>query len=209
MNITDLIQSQLSGDLINQLTDKIGAKNPEQTASAASGIMNVLLGAMAQNAAKPEGAAALNNALERDHDGSVLENLMGMLSGQAQPANNKAINGAGILGHILGARQSGAVEAVSKASGLNTNQVGSLMVSLAPMIMGMLGKVKKEEGLDSSGLAGMLGGLMANMKGGNQKQMDPKMALLMSFLDKNKDGNIADDVMRMGGGLLGKLFGKK
>jgi hypothetical protein len=209
MNITDLIQSQLSGDLISQLTDKIGAKNPEQTASAASGIMNVLLGAMAQNAAKPEGAAALNNALERDHDGSVLENLMGMLSGQAQPANDKAINGAGILGHILGARQSGAVEAVAKASGLNTNQVGSLMVSLAPMIMGMLGKVKKEEGLDSSGLAGMLGGLMANMKGGNQKQMDPKMALLMSFLDKNKDGNIADDVMRMGGGLLGKLFGKK
>lgn len=209
MNITDLIQSQLSGDLINQLTNKIGAKNPEQTASAASGIMNVLLGAMAQNAAKPEGAAALNNALERDHDGSVMENLMGMITGQAQPANNKAINGAGILGHILGARQSGAVEAVSKASGLNTNQVGSLMVSLAPMVMGMLGKVKKEEGLDSSGLAGMLGGLMSNMKGGNQKQMDPKMALLMSFLDKNKDGNIADDMMRIGGGLLGKLFGKK
>ena len=209
MNITDLIQSQLSGDLINQLTNKIGAKNPEQTASAASGIMNVLLGAMAQNTAKPEGAAALNNALERDHDGSVLENLMGMFTGQAQPANNKAINGAGILGHILGARQSGAVEAVSKASGLNTNQVGSLMVSLAPMVMGMLGKVKKEEGLDSSGLAGMLGGLMSNMKGSNQKQMDPKMALLMSFLDKNKDGNIADDMMRIGGGLLGKLFGKK
>ena len=171
--------------------------------------MNVLLGAMAQNAAKPEGAAALNNALERDHDGSVLDNLMGMFTGQAQPANSKAINGAGILGHILGSRQSGAVEAVSKASGLNTNQVGSLMVSLAPMIMGMLGKVKKEEGLDSSGLAGMLGGLMANMKGGNQSQTDPKMALLMSFLDQNKDGNIADDVIRMGGGLLGKLFGKK
>jgi hypothetical protein len=209
MNITDLIQGQLSGDLINQLTNKIGAKNSEQTATAASSIMNVLLGAMAQNAAKPEGAAALNNALERDHDGSVLDNLMGMFTGQAQPANSKAINGAGILGHILGSRQSGAVEAVSKASGLNTNQVGSLMVSLAPMIMGMLGKVKKEEGLDSSGLAGMLGGLMANMKGGNQSQTDPKMALLMSFLDQNKDGNIADDVMRMGGGLLGKLFGKK
>lgn len=209
MNITDLIQSQLSGDLIKQLTDKIGAKDPEQTATAASGIMNVLLGTMAQNAAKPEGAAALNNALERDHDGSVLENLMGMFTGQAQPANSKAINGAGILGHILGARQSGAVEAVAKASGLNTNQVGSLMVSLAPMIMGMLGKVKKEEGLDSSGLAGMLGGLMANMKGGKQKQTDPKMDLLMSFLDQNKDGNISDDVVRIGGGFLSKLFGKK
>jgi len=208
MNITDIIQQQLSGPVLEQLTRQIGAKDPKQTSTAATGIMNLLLGAMAQNAKKPGGADSLAKALDRDHDGSMLGNLMGMLTGQAQPANAKAANGGGILGHILGARQSGAVEAVSKASGLSAQQVGTLMVTLAPMIMAALGKTKKEQNMGAGDLAGMLGGLMKPSTGKN-KQTDPTMAMINAFLDKNKDGSIADDLMRMGSSFLGKIRGKK
>jgi hypothetical protein len=207
MNITDLIQSQLSGDVLNQLTKQIGAKDSKQTATAASGIVNVLVGALAQNAATPQGAESLSKALDRDHDGSLLGNVMGMLSGKAQ-ADNKALNGAGILGHILGNRQSGAVEAVSKASGLNTNQVSSLMVALAPMIMSALGKTKKEGGLDTNGLVGMLSSAMSGMSA-NKKGMDPKMALIMSFLDRNRDAKASDDIFNLGKKFISNILGKK
>ncbi len=207
MNITDLLQSQLSGGVLETLSKQIGGADTQKTQAATSGIMNILLGAMAKNAATPSGASALSNALDRDHDGSILDDVMGMFTGQAQPANPKAVNGEGILGHILGGRKDTAAETVSKMSGLDKNQVGSLMVSLAPMIMGALGKAKKENNLDASGVAGMLGGILGGMKGGAQK--DPKMAMLEAFLDKDGDGSIVDDVAGMGMSFLGRLFGRK
>lgn len=191
------------------LSKQIGGVNPQQTQVATSGIMNILLGAMAKNAASPEGASALSKALDRDHDGSVLDDVMGMFTGQAKPASEKALNGEGILGHILGNRKESAAQTISKVSGLDANQVGSLMVSLAPMIMGALGKAKKENNMDASDLSGMLGGILGGMKSGNQKQMDPKMAMLTAFLDKDGDGSIVDDVAGMGMSFLGRLFGKK
>ena len=39
--------------------------------------------------------------LDRDHDGSVLDDVMGMFTGQAKPASEKALNGEAILGHVL------------------------------------------------------------------------------------------------------------
>lgn len=189
------------------LSKQIGGADTQKTQVATSGIMNILLGAMAKNAATPSGASALSNALDRDHDGSVLDDVMGMFTGQSKPANAKAVNGEGILGHILGGRQESATETVSKMSGLDKSQVGSLMVTLAPMIMGALGKAKKENDLDASGVAGMLGGILGGMKGGAKK--DPKMAMLEAFLDKDGDGSIVDDVAGMGMSFLGRLFGRK
>ncbi|HRF38840.1 MAG TPA: DUF937 domain-containing protein, partial [Saprospiraceae bacterium] len=69
-----------------------------------------LVSALARNASTEQGAAALSNALDRDHDGSILSNLAGLLGGQAPAQDNRALNGAGILNHILGDRQSGAVD---------------------------------------------------------------------------------------------------
>lgn len=209
MNITDLLQSQLSGGVLETLSKQIGGADTQKTQVATSGIMNILLGAMAKNASTPSGASALSNALDRDHDGSVLDDLMGMFTGQAKPANPKATNGDGILGHILGNRKDSATETISKMSGLDKNQVGSLMVSLAPMIMGALGKAKKDNNLDASGLAGMLGGVIGGLKTGGQAQQDPKMAMLTAFLDKDGDGSIVDDVAGMGMSFLGRLFGRK
>ena len=208
MNITDLLQSQLSGAVIDQLSQQVGG-NKQQTAAATSGIMNVLLGAMAKNAASPDGASALANALDRDHDGSVFDNVMDVLGGSQQSANARAMNGAGILGHILGGRQDGAMDMVSKMSGLDKSKVGSLMVSLAPVIMGALGKAKREQNLDASGLSNVLGGVLSNMTGGSRQKQDPTMAMLTSFLDKDGDGSIADDVAGMGMSFLGRLFGRK
>jgi len=203
MNIMDMLQSQLSGGLVDQLSQQIGGADREQTATAASGIVTTLVSALARNAASQDGAAALSNALDRDHDGGILENLMGMLSGNVQPQNERAANGAGILNHILGDRQGGVSNMVSQMSGLNNNQTSQLMTMLAPIVMGMLGKTKRENGLDEGGLASLLNGTVSQ-----QQNSNPTMALVTQFLDSDGDGSIMDDVANMGMKFLGGLFKK-
>ncbi len=199
----DMLQSQLSGGLVDQLSQQIGGADREQTATAASGIVTTLVSALARNAASQDGAAALSNALDRDHDGGILENLMGMLSGNVQPQNERAANGAGILNHILGDRQGGVSNMVSQMSGLNNNQTSQLMTMLAPIVMGMLGKTKRENGLDEGGLASLLNGTVSQ-----QQNSNPTMALVTQFLDSDGDGSIMDDVANMGMKFLGGLFKK-
>jgi hypothetical protein len=207
MDIMDLLQGQISEGVLDQLTQQIGASDKKQTAAATAGIMNTLVGALAKNASKPEGAAALNNALERDHDGSVLTDLMGMFSNkttQVEQENPRAVNGTGILKHILGDRQGNAIDMVSKLSGLDSGKTGNLMTMLAPMLMGALGQTKRQQGLDVGGLANLLTGTVTQ-----QKQQNPTMGLVTRFLDSDGDGSIVDDVANIGMKMLGGLFGRK
>lgn len=199
----DLLQGQLSEGLVDQLSQQIGGADKEQTATAASGIVTTLVSALARNASSQDGAAALSNALDRDHDGGILDNLMGMLSGNVQPQNERAANGAGILNHILGDRQDGVSNMVSQMSGLNNNQTSQLMTMLAPVVMGLLGKTKRENGLDVGGLTSLLNGTVSQ-----QQESNPTMSLVTRFLDSDGDGSIVDDVASMGMKFLGGLFKK-
>lgn len=201
-----MLQNQLSDDqFISQLSRQLGGVEKEKTAAAASGAISVLTGALAKNAASRQGASALASALDRDHDGSALEDLMGTLSGALGSGGGRALNSAGILSHILGGRQSGAVDMISKMSGLDKGKTGQLMMMLAPVIMGMLGKAKRQNGLDTAGLSSILAGAFGQQKGHGNQAMD----MIAGFLDQDGDGDITDDLSRLGKGLLGGLFGRR
>ncbi len=205
-NLLDLLSGQLDDNLIDNLSSKIGGADRQQTATAAQGIMSTLISGLAKNASTPEGAASLASALDRDHDGSVLDDLMGMLGGQAQPQQARALNGSGIIKHILGDKQNGAVDMISKTSGLDSEKTGNLMTMIAPMVMGLLGKQKKQSGLDIGGLMGLLSGTVSQQK----QSGNPLMDMATRFLDKDGDGSAVDDIAGMvGKGLLGKLFGRR
>ncbi len=206
-NLFDLLQGHLDENVVDQLSNQIGGADRQQTATAAQSIVSTLLSGLAKNASTPEGAASLNNALERDHDGSLLNNLMGMLGGRGQqpaPEQSRALNGAGILDHILGDRQGGAIDMISKMSGLDSSKTGNLMTMLAPMVMSFLGQQKRQQGLDEGGIAGLL----TNTVGQQKEAGNPLMDMATRFLDKDGDGSMMDDVAgMMGKGLLSKLFG--
>lgn len=204
MDLMDLLQGQLSDNMVGFLGNQVGVEDKQKTQIAATGIVSTLIGALANNASTPDGARALNNALERDHDGSILDNLTDMLSGNAQPQNQKALDGFGIISHILGDRQSGAADMIGKMSGLDSSKVSGLMALLAPMVMGALGKTKQQQGLDVSGLAGLL--TQTKVQQANQ---NPTMALITRFLDKDGDGSIMDEVADMGMKMLSGFFRRK
>lgn len=204
-NLIDLLQGQLSsGGMLDFLSQQIGVEDKEKTATATSGIVSTLIGALAKNTSTQEGASSLYNALERDHDGSILDDITGMLSGNKQPQQQKALDGAGILWHLLGDKQNNATNMISNMSGMDTQKVGNLMTMLAPIVMGMLGKTQRQQGLDIGGLANLL-----NNTASSHSNQNPTMSLITRFLDSDGDGSIVDDVANMGLKMLGDFFKKR
>lgn len=158
MNLLEILKGQLDDNLLGQLSQHIGAE-PEQTSSAATGIFASLLGGLNNNAQKPGGLGILASVLDRDHDGSVLDDIFGMVTGNNNAqAPARATNGEGILRHVLGDKQTTAAEQISQQSGLNIGQIMKLMPILAPIVMSVLGKAKSQGNMGLGDLAGILTG---------------------------------------------------
>jgi hypothetical protein len=190
MNVTDLLSDALGGNAVNQISQQLGA-DEGTTSNAIQAALPMLLGALANNSATEEGASSLHNALG-DHDGSILGDLAGFLG------NASAGPGAGILGHIFGGSQSVAEQQVSQASGLDLGKVGPLLLMLAPIVMGALGRSQRQAGFGVGDLAGILSGA-AQQTGSSS----PLMGILGQVLDRDRDGSAVDDVVGMIGGILG------
>lgn len=188
------LSNQLSGPVVDQISKQLGA-DPKTAQSAINAALPMLLGAISRNAASPQGAQALNNALNK-HDGAILNDLVGALSSQ-----DKVADGTKILGHVLGARQTNVQQGLSKLSGLSADNSGQLLAMLAPVVMGALGQTKQSNGFGADDLAALLGG--------QQQSFDGPLGSLVGLLDADGDGSVVDDVLGMGSKLLGGLFGKK
>ncbi len=189
MSLLDMLQQRLGGEAVNQISNKLGT-DPASTRTAIAAALPMLVGALARNAQDPGKAGALAHALGR-HDGSVLDDVAGYLG------RGDTGDGDGILGHVLGGKKETVQTGLGQAAGLDPAKAGTLLAMLAPLVMGALGKAQREKGLDTGGLAGMLGSEQ-------QRAADAApgvMGMLTSFLDRDHDGSVMDDI----GGMLGKL----
>lgn len=188
MSMLDLLQQRLGGDAVQQISRQLGTDHGT-TQAAIAAALPMLVGALARNAQNPQGAGALANALQRDHDGSILDDVAGYLGG------GRSTDGNAILGHVLGTRQQTVQQGLGQATGLDASKAGMLLSMLAPLVMGALGKTARERGLDPGGLAGMLGG---EQQRAAQAAPGGVMGVLGKLLDRDGDGSVMDDI----GGLL-------
>jgi len=209
--ILDLLNSDLGKTIVSGVSNQTG-QDQNKTGDVLTMALPVLMQAMKRNAATPEGAQGLLGALENKHDGSILDNLGGLFGGGV--SNDVMDDGGKILGHVLGSKQRNVENALSQKSGMDAGSVAQILKVAAPILMGVLGKQKRQQQVESpSGIEGLLGGLLK----GNSPQQE--QSFLESMLDADGDGSIIDDVagMVLGGnkkkgglgGLLGGLFGKK
>lgn len=206
MDLMQIIQSQLTDTVMDQLAGQIGG-NRQQTSTATSGILNALVGAMSKNAAKEDGASSLFNALDKDHDGSLLDNLTDFINPEApNPVNERSANGLGIIGHLLGDKAGAISQLIGQNSGLSSEGAMGLMAKLAPIVMATLGKQKQQSGFDVTDLMGLLTnqGQQIRQQQQQQEQQQGGMGNLLKMLDFDGDGSGLDDAM----GMLGKLFKK-
>ena len=146
-DISDLMNQLLEGGTLDQISGRIGA-DPTQTRQAIQQALPMLLGGLERNASTPDGAQSLQQALATDNHASVLDDISGYLTGARQ---DRATDGPGILDHILGAQQQPAAQALGTKSGLSTSTIMQLLVTLAPLVMGLLGKKTGSGGMPDLG----------------------------------------------------------
>jgi hypothetical protein len=130
-SLLDMVQQHLGPTEINQISQQLGV-DPGQAQSAVSAALPMIVGGMASNASQPGAADAIHQSLA-SHSG-VLGNLGGLL-GAGGPAD-----GGGLLGRILGQHQAPVQQGVAKASGLDPEKAGKLLLMLAPIVMGVLAR---------------------------------------------------------------------
>ena len=182
-SLQDLVGQQQGNEALGQISQMLGA-DQTTTNSAIQMALPMILSGLAKNAAQPSGAESLNNALQGNHDGGILNDLGGYLNA---PDTN---DGIGILGHIFGQKQGAAAQQVSQNTGLDVGQVAQLMITLAPIVMAYLGRQKQQGNLDSGGLSNLL----------NEKQQqiqtsdNPMMGSISDMLDSDNDGSMMDDL---------------
>ena len=194
MSLFEALTEQLQGQALDQISRRIGADR-SATAAALPGALGSLMAGLAKNTTRTSGAEALNDALARDHDGSILDDLGGFL--------NNPQGGSGILEHVLGSRRTDVEAGLSQGSGLNQNASGELLKILAPIVLGALGKARRSGGLDAGSLAGILAGERQQV----QRRAPQGLDMLGGLLDADGDGQIADDIAsKVGSSLLKNLF---
>ena len=189
--ITQMITQQIAGYAARAIAQRLGIS--EATAQRAVQVaVPLIVAALARNAARPEGAQELHEAVTTDHDGSIFDNLSGHLG------DPQAANGAGILGHVFGGQQGAIQNTVAQAAGLDQNTAGNILEMVAPLVMGAVGQTQRQNDLDPGGLSDFLGA--------QQQQTEaaaPGLSgALNSILDSNRDGSVTDDVGR----ILGTFF---
>lgn len=191
-SLIDLVNQQLDPQAISQLSRQLGV-DETTTRQAVPTALTALLGGLSHNANQPQGAQQLAGALDRDHDGSLLDDLAGFFG------NSQGGQGAGILGHVFGNRTPAVESQVSRTTGLNQQQVTQLLMLLAPVVLAALSRRKQQQSLDPGGISDILRGERDHIERANPQNR----GMLESILDRDGDGQILDDLAGLAGGFLG------
>lgn len=216
MSLLDLITGSAGNQVAEQAENKFGISKNQIIALlvVAAPLVICYLKKKSENA---EEADKLNAALDRDHDGSILNNPAQALDREQE--------GDSILSHIFGGEKANVENQLSQNTGISMDKIGPVLATLAPVIMGYIGQQKQANNVTSGGgLGDLLGGILGSSSQQAQASDNPLSNILGSVLggaQQSSSGGLGDilgSVLGGGnqqqsqqgglGGLLGSIFGK-
>jgi Bacterial protein of unknown function (DUF937)/PRC-barrel domain len=177
--MTDTLVSAISRVLTPELVGKMASASGLDrgtTQSAVSAFVPAMLSGLSDLAAKPGGARQITDAIAEQPAG-ILSNLAATLTG-AQSADK----GGGLLASLLGGGVLNTlVSTLSRFVGIGEGSTRTLMGLLTPVVLGVLGREQRAQGLEASGLARMLMGqkdqISAAMPGGLSDLLSSRVRL--------------------------------
>jgi hypothetical protein len=182
MNILNAILGAQDGQAVGALSQQFGLSQ-DQTVSALGALLPALAGGLQRNMSSQGGLEQLMSALSGGQHGRYLDETS--MLGSPDTTND----GNAILGHILGTRDVSRAVATNAASatGISPDILKKMLPVVAALAMGALAKQSASQ--FQPGHAGRV-------------QMTDSIGSLAGFLDVNRDGSVADDVL----GFVGKMF---
>lgn len=157
MNVVELVQAQLSDEVVARLATALNESVPRTRQAMTSGAVPALLSALARRYGGPQRTSAgtaddLSQLLTAGgHDGSLLSHLPSAFGGGAQ--TDTLLNvGKGMATSLLGGRTDVVVELIAATTALRRSSVSSLLGLAVPLTLAVLGKQRIEHDLDAAGL---------------------------------------------------------
>ena len=154
LNIMEMVKQAATKQIMGKLGGLLGT-DEKKTSSVFESAAGAILGGLMKKGSTAKGAQDIFE-MTKDNDGSTLDKL-GDLLGDGDATEKYQKQGAGILDGILGSSQAGILGTLAKALGLDEGMIGKLMMMVAPMVMGVIGKHLKSKALDAVGLGNLLG----------------------------------------------------
>ncbi|MBT2623726.1 DUF937 domain-containing protein [Chryseobacterium sp. ISL-6] len=218
MSLLDLLTGGTSNQVAEQAGNKFGISKNQVIALLA--VATPLIISHLRNKSKDaKEAEALNNALDKDHNGNILNDPSGVEARQAE--------GGSILDHIFGGQRSDVENHLSQNTGISVDKIGPTLSMLAPVVMGFIGQQKQQNNVGAGGLGDLLGGILGSASNQVQNQEShPINDILRSVMggETQSSGNPLTDILGsvLGGGsgngqqngsglgsFLGNIFGGK
>ena len=112
-SLLDMVRDAIDDRVVKRTASELGT-SPDLAQNAIETALPLLVGALGRNAAEPQGAQSLFNALHKDHGSSQPTDVLSSVLGGGGLGD-----GMKILGHIFGGRQQRAEQGVSQMSGLD------------------------------------------------------------------------------------------
>lgn len=193
MDILELLSGQLDSEKVLQQLSMTSGADSSQVQKVVQMGLPALLESLGRNSKTEQGASSLAKALDSHKDDKV-DDIEDFLK------NVNLDDGSKIIGHILGGNKQKVQRNLAKQTGVEDNQVSSIMNQLAPLLLGTLGKQKAINNVGSAGIESMISGII-NGQGSKNNNM---MKTITNLLDADDDGNIVDDVSKMLGGFFKK-----
>jgi hypothetical protein len=138
------------GENLSALSKSVGGD--EKSVSSALGMgLPMIMSAMSNKASTPGGLDSLTKMLTKAGDGNVMDDVGGAIK------NPDAAGGKDMLSGLMGGQLSSITDMISKKTGLPAAAIGTVLSTVAPMVMGSVGKMFTEQKMDAKGLTAFLG----------------------------------------------------
>ena len=200
MNLLNALAEAQGGQGLNNLASQFGL-SPQQTQQAVGALIPQIVSGLQGQAG---GLGGLVGLLTGGAHAEVAERPAAAFGTQGVAMGNE------VLGQIFGSKQAsrGVAEQVAAQTGVGADVLKQMLPVVATLIMGVLAKQGLgggAAGAPQSGLGGLLGGLLGGAQSAAPGGAPGGVAgMLSSVLDANKDGNVADDLMKLAGGFFNK-----
>ena len=184
INLLNLLEDQLD-DKVIQLASNFLGESSSSTKSAIGSILPSLIGGAIQRGSTERGAGDILDMISSGgHDGSIFDNL-GSLLGDSNALQGLLKTGASLLPLLLGRKQDSVLDLVLRATGLKKDRGNSLMSMLAPLVIGMIGRHVRKNGLNARGLMDWLLGQRKHVN----DRLPEGMGSILGFADIDVDSD--------------------
>ncbi len=187
IDIQDIIGNIVSKDSVDKIA-KMAGTDSETTSSIISKALPEVLQWIWKEANTEKWLQWLSNALDSKHTWEVFN----------RESEIDIVDGGKIMDHVMWDKSQKVIESVATSLWVSQQQAKSVISGMGPVVLWSLWKAKKEWKLDISSLGSIL-----------SSDSIINSNLIGSFLDKDGDGDIKDDLFTMALNYIKKAFLKK